>query len=653
MGGGDFKGMLQDAALSDDTGGGIFKSGDNVLTLSGANTYTGATTVAHGVLALSGTGSLVNSSTVNLATGAAAFDISATDTGANINNLTGVHGSRVNLGKQTLVVNQTEETVFAGDITGAGGLEKTGSDTLTLKGRLTYSGDTILTAGKLVLDGADGAAQLVGNVLGKSGASLSLKNGASVTGEIDPIDVAIDASSSWNMTVSSGVDKIELAGAIGFVAPTGPMSSGRTLTANEWVGQDGTVTLYTVLDNDDAVSDRLVIDGGSATGNTWLRIINAGGLGAQTTGDGIKVIDAINDASTGDTAFDLSDKLFAGVYEYKLKRGGTIDVHDWFLVSTIRSETSLYSALGKQGSTVGETVLGSLQERMGALDQLVKKNDNYVWGRVFGQADSRATTTHRVGQETDTRGFQVGSDVYTKSRGAGRDSLGVYVASVQSTARVEHNDGNAVDYAGTNTIKAYSLGAYFTRLDGAGAYLDTVLQASRYDIDSQSVNDLTTSTDAIGLLGSIEIGKAFDLGGGRKLEPQAQLVVQRVDMRGFGIDHGATTVNVDSGTNVTSRVGLRLSKTEMSAYEQRGSVWLALDLLNTSGSNTETTFSTPGVADADYGDRLSGTRVKLSAGSDGQISKNLRLNLRVSAETSVDASRQKSFGMSLGLKYVF
>ena len=80
----EFDGVIQDGAtavtaLTQNAPG-------NTLTLTGTNTYTGATTIAAGALALSGSGSIANSSGVSLATGGV-FDISQTTAGASIQSL--------------------------------------------------------------------------------------------------------------------------------------------------------------------------------------------------------------------------------------------------------------------------------------------------------------------------------------------------------------------------------------------------------------------------------------------------------------------------------------------------------------------------------------------------------------------------------------
>jgi autotransporter-associated beta strand protein len=72
--------MSVSSVISNSSGGfGITKTGAGTLTLSGANTYTGNTTVSSGKLALSGSGSIANSPTIEVA-GGATFDVSGLTT---------------------------------------------------------------------------------------------------------------------------------------------------------------------------------------------------------------------------------------------------------------------------------------------------------------------------------------------------------------------------------------------------------------------------------------------------------------------------------------------------------------------------------------------------------------------------------------------
>ena len=143
----------------------LAKSGAGTVTLSGINTYTGATGVNVGTLALAGSGVIAGSSGVTIAAGAG-FDISATTAGASIQNLNGAGG--VTLGGKTLTV--TNAGTFSGVIAGSGGLTKTGAGTLTLSGANVYTGTTTLSAGTLALSGAGTlGATSTGNVVVNAG----------------------------------------------------------------------------------------------------------------------------------------------------------------------------------------------------------------------------------------------------------------------------------------------------------------------------------------------------------------------------------------------------------------------------------------------------------------------------------------------------
>ncbi|MBX0340201.1 ESPR-type extended signal peptide-containing protein, partial [Escherichia coli] len=65
------------------------------------------------------------------------------------------------------------------------------------------------------------------------------------------------------------------------------------LTTSNLTGQGGTINMRVRLDGSNA-SDQLVINGGQATGKTWLAFTNVGNsnLGVATTGQGIRVVDA-------------------------------------------------------------------------------------------------------------------------------------------------------------------------------------------------------------------------------------------------------------------------------------------------------------------------------------------------------------------------
>ena len=126
----------------------------------------------------------------------------------------------------------------------------------------------------------------------------------------------------------------------GSVISQGVVSPGNsigTLTINgNYFGQGGTLLIELVLGDDSSPSDKLVVSGGVASGSTPMLVVNVGGTGALTTGNGIPVVEAVNGGTTALDAFMLAGRVAAGPYEYVLYRGG-LDVGteaDWFLRST-------------------------------------------------------------------------------------------------------------------------------------------------------------------------------------------------------------------------------------------------------------------------------------------------------------------------------
>ncbi|EDJ2167827.1 autotransporter outer membrane beta-barrel domain-containing protein, partial [Salmonella enterica subsp. enterica serovar Mbandaka] len=95
--------------------GSVVKSGDKTLTLSGANSYTGGTTISGGTLVASnvealGSGDVTNDAVLELNTGGD----------------------------------------FINSIGGTGRVEKSGDETLTLSGSNTYTGGTLISGGTLI-----------------------------------------------------------------------------------------------------------------------------------------------------------------------------------------------------------------------------------------------------------------------------------------------------------------------------------------------------------------------------------------------------------------------------------------------------------------------------------------------------------------------
>ncbi|HTZ36715.1 MAG TPA: autotransporter domain-containing protein, partial [Stellaceae bacterium] len=188
--------------------GGVTKTGAGSVTLSGANAYTGATTIAAGTLALGG-GSIAASSGVSLTGAGAAFDISA---GGNqtIKDLSGIAGTTVGVGGNTLTFGTGNSTTFGGSFTGSGGLVWNGTGTLSLTGDSSaFTGTTTIDSGIVAL-GTDSApnASLGGNVTVAGGTLKGFGtiggNLANIAGTVQPGGSIGTLTVNGNFTQSAG-----------------------------------------------------------------------------------------------------------------------------------------------------------------------------------------------------------------------------------------------------------------------------------------------------------------------------------------------------------------------------------------------------------------------------------------------------------------
>ncbi|EEE9773802.1 hypothetical protein DEM55_23120, partial [Salmonella enterica subsp. enterica serovar Agona] len=181
--------VTDDATLELNTGGDFInniggtgrveKSGDDKLTLSGSNTYTGGTLISSGTLVANdvnalGTGDVTDNATLMLNTGgdftnniggtgrveksgddALTLSGSNTYTGGTLISGGTLVANDVNaLGTGDITDNATLALNAVGDfdnaISGSGKVEKSGDDALTLSGSNTYTGGTLISSGTLV-----------------------------------------------------------------------------------------------------------------------------------------------------------------------------------------------------------------------------------------------------------------------------------------------------------------------------------------------------------------------------------------------------------------------------------------------------------------------------------------------------------------------
>lgn len=240
-------------------------------------------------------------------------------------------------------------------------------------------------------------------------------------------------------------------------------------------------------------------------------------------------------------------------------------------IPNFRQEVSLYAAIPALALLYGRTLFDTLHERVGEPEHLRTRGDpsaspynNGTWGRVIAQHGNREGDNYRhlwrgPRYDYDFGTFQIGQDLYrTEQPGGWRTHAGVYASIGGAHSDVEHFTGLS---AGHDTFTAYTTGGYWTTFGPSGWYLDSILQATFYDIDGDSNHLPALHTEGWGLGGSLEGGAPFKFGGGWQIEPQAQLIFQTININ-QGSDVGPT-VRFQDVDSLAGRVGVRLANTWM------------------------------------------------------------------------------------------
>lgn len=539
---------------------------------------------------------------------------------------------------------------------------------------LTYNLGNSNWTGNLVLSGPGNTAtadlttsQWTGDLLADSGntADVALAQGSLWTGLArNATNVAIDASSAWNVTGDSNASgTVNNAGLIQFLERTDAYS---TLTVGNYIGSAGSrIGFNTYLGADNSPSNLLVINGGRASGTSSVLVSNTGGQGAQTMADGILLVQVTGGGSTATDAFTLGQRVAAGAYEYQLFRGGSTSADDWFLRSHLiasptssttpsgpdiplyRPEVALYAPIPAIARQMGLSTLGTLHERVGEEENLrglpePRVYANGAWGRVFGErVRNRWNGTVDASADGNLIGFQTGFDILRRTTDSGhRDHAGVYVAYSDFNSPLMRGFALGVQNLAVGRLKMTgpSVGAYWTHFGPSGWYVDAVFQGSWYGAKATSLYGAGISTNATGYTASLEAGYPirFGEGNGWQLEPQAQIVYQNVSVDRSRDQY--SSVDWSAGEAWTGRLGARLQYT---GRDEKGTLWQPYARVNLwhafSGRDSASFGAASPIIESRFGD----TALEVGGGITARVSQNVSFYGQASHRWSLDGGRSR------------
>ncbi len=484
--------------------GQVVKSGDETLTLSGTNSYTGGTTISGGTLVATnvealGSGDVTDDATLELNTGGT-FDNAISGSGQVVKSgdkmltLSGANsysgGTLISDG--TLVASNVEALGtgdvtnnatlalntggdFTNNISGSGQVVKSGDDTLTLSGAISYTGGTTISGGTLVATNVDALG--TGDVTNSS--TLELNTGGT-------FDNAISGS---GQVVKSGDETLTLSGSNTYTG--GTLISGGTLVATNVdalgtgdVTDNATLELNTGGTFDNAISgsgqvvksgdDTLTLSGANSyTGGT---LISGGTLVATS-------VEALGSGDVTDNAV------------LELNTGGTFDNAISGSGQVVKSGDKTLTLSGANSYTGGTTISGgtlvaSNVEALGSGDI-----DNYASLQLnaSGQFVTANLTTHDNAITAIGAGSALRANTLTQEANS---TLAVHLTDSNSGAIVtadRANLGGTLDITGIgNVAKSWTRDAYaYTLIDSDSAIDSDFAQFTVAGMDAKQVDFLT------------------------------------------------------------------------------------------------------------------------------------------------------------------
>ncbi|EPU2643068.1 autotransporter-associated beta strand repeat-containing protein [Salmonella enterica subsp. enterica] len=484
--------------------GQVEKSGDGTLTLSGSNTYTGGTLISGGTLVATnvealGTGDVTDNATLALNTGGDfdnaisgsgkveksgddALTLSGSNTytgGTLISSGTLVASNVEALGTGDVTDNATLELntggTFDNAISGSGQVVKSGDKMLTLSGANSYSGGTLISDGTLVASNVEslGTGDVTNN------ATLELNTGGDFTNNI----------SGSGQVVKSGDDALALSGANSYTGGT-LISSGTLVATNVDALGTGDITDNAVLelntggDFDNAISGSgQVVKSGDETltlsgSNTYT--------GGTTINDGTLVATSVDALGTGDVTDNVTLEMnTGGDFDNAISGSGQV-------VKSGDKTLTLSGANSYTGGTTisGGTLVASNVEALGSGDI-----DNYASLQLnaSGQFVTANLTTHDNATTAIGAGSALRANTLTQEANS---TLAVHLTDSNSGAIVtadRANLGGTLDITGIgNVAKSWTRDAYaYTLIDSDSAIDSDFAQFTVAGMDAKQVDFLT------------------------------------------------------------------------------------------------------------------------------------------------------------------
>ncbi|CNF86645.1 autotransporter outer membrane beta-barrel domain-containing protein [Yersinia frederiksenii] len=526
---------------------------------------------------------------------------------------------------------------FAPSIHGTGNLFVY-SGTTVLTGNNNYFGLTTVSGGTLA-SGGTGTLSSNADYVTESGGTLAL-NGYSET-----------------------IASLDHSGTLNF----GDIPGAALTITDHYVGHEGQLNFNIVLDDDNSITDKLVI-AGDTSGTTYVTVNNQGGGGTQTL-NGIELITVLG-ASDGE--FVQNGRIVAGAYDYYLNRGIDSNAANWYLNSSIpqtgpgetppvemieRPEASGYSA---NLAAANNLFITRLHDRLGDTHYIDAFTGEHkvtsLWLRNEGGHNRSRDTQDQLRTQSHRYVMQLGGNLAQwSSDGSDRFYLGIMAGYGNSKSRTE---SRLSSYRARATVDGYSAGLYGSwyanNIDKTGLYVDSWAQYSWFNNSVNGQNLNTEKYKSKGMTASVESGYTFNVGENMAknatylIQPKAQITWMAIKADDHKETNG-TNVSGEGDGNIQTRLGLKAFMNGYSDQDKsKNRVYQPFVEANWL-HNTK-----------DFGTTMDGMTVKqsgaknlgeLKLGVEGQLNKNMALWGNIGQQ--VGNKGYSDTALMIGAKYTF
>ena len=452
--------------------GNLIQNGTNTLTLQGANSFSGLTTINSGTLQL-GNASALQQSTLNTSSTGGSLSFGTTSC-----TLGGLSGSGTlalsNTGSAAVALsvgNNNGSTTYSGTLSGPGSLTKLGNGNLILTGSNTYAGGTTISGGALQLgngiSGQDGSLSATGGVADNATLVYDLNGSQTYAGVI---------SGSGNLT-KSGSGVLTLGGAntfSGMTAITGGtlnLSSGSALQASTVAPTSGKLVFSSSV-----TSNAFTLGGLSGSGNIGLQnnagtaiALTVGGNNANTTYSGV-----LSSSGSGSlTKVGTGTLTLTGSNTYTglttISSGGTLQLGDGISgqdgslasASISNSGSLAYNLFGSPTYAGNITGSGSLINN-GSGSLTLTGSNSYAGGTVVNAGMLEVTNTGALPGYSSTGTLTVGSGA-TLTLSAGTSWTATNIGNLVTANSNGFHPGSAL---GIDTTLAGTTGFSYGGING-------------------------------------------------------------------------------------------------------------------------------------------------------------------------------------------